>query len=80
VAEWVADIFYKKYYKVGRDRFKNPKGPTRSMIRNDFKPQPVVRGGSWKSDKPAFLTTFRCASTEYRTRIDRIGFRCAKSP
>jgi formylglycine-generating enzyme required for sulfatase activity len=79
-AEWVADIFYKKYYRVGSDRFKNPKGPGRGFIRKDLKHMPVVRGGHWKDGEGRFFTTFRRDAEAYARKSSTIGFRCAKTP
>ncbi len=76
VAEWVADIFYKKYYR--ESPVKNPKGLSIRMIRTDMKHIPVIRGGSWTDKAAEDFTTFRRDGTEYRQKADYIGFRCAR--
>jgi len=80
VSEWVADIFYKKYYTLGRRRFRNPQGPMISEIRRDFKIVPVLRGGSFKDGRQDAFPVWRRNAGEYRDRRPHIGFRCTQEP
>lgn len=69
VAEWVADWYDQDYYKVGPNR--NPQGPETGT-------QKAFRGGGWMDS----TTTMRVAmrnGTDPNTRINWMGFRCAKS-
>ena len=69
VAEWVADWYDKDYYATAPDR--NPKGPETGT-------QKAFRGGGWMDS----TTTMRVAmrnGTDPTTKINWIGFRCAKS-
>lgn len=69
VAEWVADWYDLDYYKSSPDR--NPKGPETGT-------QKAFRGGGWMDS----TTTMRVAmrnGTDPNTKINWMGFRCAKS-
>jgi iron(II)-dependent oxidoreductase len=69
VAEWVADWYDPDYYKVAPDR--NPQGPATGT-------QKAFRGGGWMDS----TTTMRVAmrnGTDPTTKINWLGFRCAKS-
>lgn len=69
VAEWVADWYDQDYYKVAPNR--NPKGPETGT-------QKAFRGGGWMDS----TTTMRAAmrnGTDPNTKINWMGFRCAKS-
>ena len=69
VAEWVSDWYDQDYYKTAPDR--NPQGPGTGT-------QKAFRGGGWMDS----TTTMRVAmrnGTDPNTRINWLGFRCAKS-
>jgi iron(II)-dependent oxidoreductase len=69
VAEWVNDWYDKDYYAAAPDR--NPTGPESGT-------QKAFRGGGWMDS----TTTMRVAmrnGTDPNTRINWMGFRCAKS-
>ncbi|MDF0650480.1 MAG: SUMF1/EgtB/PvdO family nonheme iron enzyme [Nitrospira sp.] len=69
VAEWVADWYDQDYYKTAPDR--NPRGPETGT-------QKAFRGGGWVDS----TTTMRVAmrnGTDPNTRINWLGFRCARS-
>jgi sulfatase modifying factor 1 len=69
--EWCQDFYSTTYYSISPDS--NPAGPDSGYTR-------VVRGGSYLSINPKYLT---CASRlELKPFVqDRYyGFRCAKSP
>ncbi len=69
VAEWVSDWYAPDYYKSAPNR--NPKGPEHGT-------QKAFRGGGWMDS----TTTMRVAmrnGTDPNTRINWMGFRCAKS-
>lgn len=69
VAEWVADWYDQDYYKTAPDR--NPRGPETGT-------QKAFRGGGWMDS----TTTMRVAmrnGTDPNTRINWLGFRCARS-
>ncbi len=69
VAEWVSDWYDQDYYKTAPDR--NPRGPETGT-------QKAFRGGGWMDS----TTTMRVAmrnGTDPNTRINWLGFRCAKS-
>ncbi len=69
VAEWVSDWYDQDYYKTAPDR--NPQGPGTGT-------QKAFRGGGWMDS----TTTMRVAmrnGTDPNTKINWLGFRCAKS-
>ncbi len=69
VAEWVSDWYSRDYYKTAPDR--NPRGPETGT-------QKAFRGGGWMDS----TTTMRVAmrnGTDPNTKINWLGFRCAKS-
>lgn len=69
VAEWVSDWYAPDYYKTAPDR--NPQGPETGS-------QKAFRGGGWVDS----TTTMRVAmrnGTDPKTKINWLGFRCAKS-
>ncbi|MBS0150653.1 MAG: SUMF1/EgtB/PvdO family nonheme iron enzyme [Nitrospira sp.] len=69
VAEWVSDWYSQDYYKTAPDR--NPRGPETGT-------QKAFRGGGWMDS----TTTMRVAmrnGTDPNTKINWLGFRCAKS-
>ncbi len=69
VAEWVTDWYDPDYYKTAPNR--NPKGPETGT-------QKAFRGGGWMDS----TTTMRAAmrnGTDPNTKINWMGFRCAKS-
>lgn len=69
VAEWVSDWYDQEYYKTAPDR--NPQGPGTGT-------QKAFRGGGWMDS----TTTMRVAmrnGTDPNTKINWLGFRCAKS-
>ncbi len=76
-AEWVSDIFYKKYYKDSP--VKNPKGPSLGLIRKDYTHMPVVRGGSWIDKDLEDLKVFKRSAEDYKQKVNYIGFRCARN-
>ena len=69
VAEWVADWYDRNYYKTAPNQ--NPRGPETGT-------QKSFRGGGWMDS----TTTVRVAmrnGADPNTRINWLGFRCAKS-
>jgi len=81
-AEWVYDFYDPRYY--GKSPLRDPRGPAEGSQGH------VFRGGSYLSQKPEELTTFRrCFPTEAKEATGVtpgycggqpvIGFRCARS-
>jgi formylglycine-generating enzyme required for sulfatase activity len=74
VAEWVADWYGRDYYRTlfeKGDVAKNPQGPDTGTER-------VVRGGRWGDRTPAYFLTTQRSGISPGTRVDWLGFRCAK--
>jgi hypothetical protein len=69
VAEWVADWYDKDYYATAPDR--NPKGPETGT-------QKAFRGGGWMDSTTTMRVSMR-NGTDPNTKINWMGFRCAKS-
>jgi len=68
VREWLADWFVPDYYVDAPDR--NPPGPDSGIGR-------VLRGGSWRSNIPVALSTYRLWY-DPKVKDEYIGFRCAR--
>jgi len=69
VLEWVADWYRREYYRSSPKE--NPKGPS-------FGDGSVLRGGSWKDDKPKWLRSAVRVWSPQGGRSAYIGFRCAQ--
>lgn len=70
VYEWVADFYHRDYYAIGPER--NPPGPFSGDRR-------VLRGGAF-SYAPSELTAHGRTFADPTKSLDRVGFRCARSP
>jgi formylglycine-generating enzyme required for sulfatase activity len=68
IREWVADWFTPDYYRNAPDR--NPPGPSSGIGK-------ALRGGSWRSNIPVTLSTYRLWY-DPEVKDEYIGFRCAK--
>lgn len=66
--EWVADWYDESYY--GQKVSRNPSGPPKGEYK-------VLRGGSW-FHQPDFVRSAYRTGDSPSTRIDGIGFRCAR--
>ncbi len=66
-SEWVADWYAEA---LERGDVRNPRGPTDGSAR-------VIRGGGWY-DPPERLVLARRMFADPRTRLDDVGFRCAR--
>ncbi|MEZ0229091.1 MAG: formylglycine-generating enzyme family protein, partial [Planctomycetota bacterium] len=81
VAEWTADWYDKDYYQrvyveakeKGDVVLKNPTGPPTGALR-------AVRGGRWGDRTPAFFVATGRTGIAPGTRVEWLGFRCAKGP
>ena len=72
VAEWVSDWYGEHYYDTFMDRLaRNPQGPDSGTER-------VVRGGRWGDRSPAYFLTTERSAVSPGTRVEWLGFRCAK--
>jgi serine/threonine protein kinase/formylglycine-generating enzyme required for sulfatase activity len=74
VAEWVTDWYDENYYGHLYEQAsaaKNPEGPDRGTLR-------IVRGGRWGDRTPEFFLTTARTGVAPGTRVDWLGFRCAK--
>lgn len=70
VWEWVEDGYELHYYSVSPH--KSPEGPEKAPYR-------VLRGGSWADEDDRLLSVFYRNFSEPGTRVNTIGFRCARS-
>lgn len=70
VWEWVYDWYDANYYSASPE--KNPPGPAAGQMRG-------LRGGSWSSSPKENRVSFRNKAAPL-SRVDNVGFRCAKSP
>jgi formylglycine-generating enzyme required for sulfatase activity len=71
VWEWLNDWYGETAYSALSDGVINPGGPGRGVLRD-------ARGGSWNSEADYLYATYRYGF-DPSTRIDTIGFRCARS-
>jgi formylglycine-generating enzyme required for sulfatase activity len=81
VAEWVADAWSRKGYRVSEDRTLPLTNPYRDSA-VDSAGQHVIRGGSWRQPLHMARVDLRdpmMADLDPETRLPHVGFRCARN-